>query len=190
MLERPKLQLFLLLLIVCGAGLSFWLNGINLGTDLKGGTQLIYEVDPVDFQGRSEAERKEDMGQVVRIIAARVDPTGAKDIVVTRRGELGLLIELPGMSKQDAQQIEDRITRLGTLEDRLVAFTNYDVDDVTMGNLADEKRRLEDWLKELDRVPVIPARPFTRPAIGWLPYCAISVSVTSAHKVLGTAVRP
>ena len=129
MLERPKLQLVIVLLIVLGAALSYWINGINLGTDLKGGTQLIYEVDTGEgVEKQTEAQRSDTMQQVVRVIQARLDPDGVKDIVVARRGELGLLVELPGMTKEQAQEVEAKITRLGTLEESLVAFPQYEKD--------------------------------------------------------------
>ncbi|MHC5072029.1 MAG: hypothetical protein ACYTGO_16250, partial [Planctomycetota bacterium] len=69
MLERPKLQLVIVLLVALGAALSYLFNGINLGTDLKGGTQLIYEVDTSEgAEEKTEAERNEMMDQVVRVI--------------------------------------------------------------------------------------------------------------------------
>ncbi len=150
MLERPKLQLFIVLLVVLGAGLSYWLWGIHRGTDLKGGTQLIYEVDTREgAEEKPEAERNEMMQQVVQVIQARLDPDGVKDIVVARRGELGLLIELPGMSKEEAEAVEAKITRLGTLEELIVAYPQYDRGDVLF-DLPQEKARLEAWLKQDD----------------------------------------
>ncbi|MHC4076862.1 MAG: protein translocase subunit SecD, partial [Planctomycetota bacterium] len=151
MLERPKLQLVIVLLVALGAALSYLFNGINLGTDLKGGTQLIYEVDTHEgAEEKTEAERNDMMEQVVRVIQARLDPDGVQDIVVARRGELGLMIELPGMTKEEAQGIEAKITRLGTLEELIVAYPQYDRGDDVTFDLPGEKARLEAWLKKDD----------------------------------------
>jgi len=150
MLERPKLQLVVVLLVALGAALSYWIWGLHLGTDLKGGTQLIYEVDTREgAEEKTEEERNEMMAQVVQVIQARLDPDGVQDIVVARRGELGLLIELPGMSKKEAEIIEAKITRLGTLEELIVAYPQYDRNDVTF-DLPQEKSRLEAWIKKDD----------------------------------------
>ncbi len=151
MLENAKRQLVIVLLVLLGAIISYKVNGISLGLDLEGGTQLIYEVDPGEIEGPI-VNPDLVMPEVVAIISARIDPSGTLDAVVTRRGQWGILIELPGLSEDQATAIENKITKLGSLEMRVVATADYSerTSDQDSSNvefdLEEEKKRLQAWV--------------------------------------------
>ena len=98
MLENASRQLFLVLLtIVAGLACILTLN-IPWGIDLKGGTQLLYEL-PRDVLEKLNAREgvpiEHTVNEAIKVIAERIDPTGTLDPLITRSGETGILIELP-----------------------------------------------------------------------------------------------
>jgi SecD/SecF fusion protein len=149
MLENARRQFFLVLLaIVAGLVCTFSLE-IPLGPDLKGGTQLLYEV-PSDVleQLRSKENVSVDaiMEQTIGVITERIDPTGALDPLITRSGETGILIELPYFEdKQELKRVLERIANLGKLEMRIVADKDY-VNGPVQFDMRAERARLEAWL--------------------------------------------
>jgi len=149
MLENARRQAFLVLLTIVGALICSLQLKPGLGMDLKGGNQLIYEVPEEVMAKLVAAERTSPdavMDHTVRIVRERIDPSGVLEALVSRRGQNGILIELPYREKAELDQIKARITSLGKLEMRIVAYEGWAQDDVKF-DLAAEKRRLEDWLK-------------------------------------------
>lgn len=157
MIEKPRLlknarsqSIFVLIV----SAIAIWLMlsyPFQLGLDLKGGTQLIYEADlDLAIQNnelRPDVDRNAVMDEMVSIIAERADPEGVKEVLVARRGDQQILIELPAMSEAEAQAVEKRISTLGLLEFRAVATDDYRQDGVQF-NLQEEKKRLTDWLDQ------------------------------------------
>lgn len=150
MLENASRQMFLVLLsLVAGLACALTLE-VPWGHDLKGGTQLRYEV-PADVleQMRQKEGLSIDamMEQSIGIIADRIDPQGTLDPLITKSGDTGILIELPWFDNpQDLAAVLQRIQNLGKLEFRMVATAEY-ADGGVRFNLAAEKSRLEAWLK-------------------------------------------
>ncbi|MFN9945399.1 MAG: protein translocase subunit SecD [Planctomycetota bacterium] len=151
MLENASRQMFLVLLsIVAGLACALTLD-VPWGHDLKGGTQLRYEV-PADVL--EQMRQKENtsvaalMDEIVNIVAERIDPQGTLDPLITKSGDTGVLIELPWFDNpQDLAAVLQRIQNLGKLEFRMVATAEY-ADGGVRFNLAAEKQRLEAWLKQ------------------------------------------
>ncbi len=149
MLENARRQVILVLLILAAAVAVLAVLPPQLGPDLRGGIQMIYEVreDVLQKQVAADPQTNRDaiMDQTVAVIAERLDPTGVIDALVSRRGTNGVLIEMPNMSPAELKAAEDRISSLGKLEMRIVAGDDYDKNGVKF-NLANEKKRLQDWL--------------------------------------------
>jgi protein-export membrane protein SecD len=89
---------------------------------------------------------EEVMAQTVPVVDERVNPGGVVEAFVARRGENEIVVELPKMSPEEADQVEQRIMSLGSLEMRIVATTDYAEAGITF-KLDEEKKRLEEWLK-------------------------------------------
>eukprot|EP00904_Undaria_pinnatifida_P001917 jgi/Undpi1/11726/HiC_scaffold_37.g14021.m1 len=159
MIENARIQL-ILVIMVAAAAIFYAFNKPQLGVDLRGGVQLIYEVPEervaeviADARTRNQALTIDQvMMDTISIISDRADPTGTQDIPVTRRGDYGIIIELPDMTADDAREIEQRISRLGKLEMRIVALPTYarKNNEGISFDFAEEKRRLESWLNEND----------------------------------------
>ncbi len=146
MLENARRQAILVSLTLLAAILVGVFLPPYLGTDLKGGTQLIYEI-PEDVLAKMQANDPAAtpdaiMTQTVSVIRERIDPTGTIDVLVSRRGQNGILIELPSMEDAQLKVIEDRIESLGKLEMRIVLHEG----SPAAANPGEEKKRLQAWL--------------------------------------------
>ncbi|UZJ45443.1 protein translocase subunit SecD [Marinimicrobium sp. C6131] len=90
-------------------------NQLALGLDLRGGSHLLLNVDTTDlgFEALSSAERAAALDDVIErsleMVRRRLDETGLTDPTVTRQGEDGILVQLPGVD--DPSRIR---TLLGT----------------------------------------------------------------------------
>ncbi|MCC6669743.1 MAG: hypothetical protein IT458_01695, partial [Planctomycetes bacterium] len=149
LLENPRRQVSLVLLLTLVSLYLIFRQEFNLGPDLSGGTELIYEID-VDAARReglvsADTPTPELIRQTISIIQDRIDPTGTIEASVTQRGETGILIEIPKMTKVDAEATIRRIETLGSLEMRVVARDDYNKSGVKF-ELNQEKERLRAWL--------------------------------------------
>ncbi len=90
-----------------------------LGIDLRGGTELTYQLDlsKVEYDVGSS-----NIADVVKdMVAARLDAFGLKELVISTQGSERLVIQLPGAA--DSQFVEDikrQIEEIGKLEFTLV----------------------------------------------------------------------
>ncbi|MBI5850696.1 MAG: protein translocase subunit SecD [Planctomycetes bacterium] len=156
MLENARRQVLLVALAIAASLLVLALTPLNYGLDLSGGVQLVYEVDIQDSKDKgiipknaTEAEVSAVLDSTVQIILERIDPQGTREAVVTRRGEHGILIELPRLSEADALTVESQIQDLGRLEFRMLASEQYAKGGVSF-NVREERRRLQEWLDAND----------------------------------------
>jgi protein-export membrane protein SecD/preprotein translocase SecF subunit len=150
MLENANRQLFLVLLSIVAAIVCVLTMKPVLGHDLKGGTQLRYEVPEealVAMQQKENRSIDEMMDQSIRVIRDRIDPAGTLDPNIQKSGRTGILIELPWFEhKQERDAVLQRIANLGKLEMRIVADDDYRGDGNVQFQLAAEVARLKAWL--------------------------------------------
>lgn len=150
MLENASRQfLFVLVAVILGLVCTLTLNP-TLGADLKGGTQLLYDVpqDLLDELTKKESiSTTEVMEQTITVMAERIDPNGTLQPLITQSGDTGILIELGDIDAQERKRVLERISNLGELEMRMVADDEYAKDNVAF-NMTQEKARLEGWLKD------------------------------------------
>jgi len=153
MLENASRQFLLVLVAVILGLVCVSTLKPSLGADLKGGTQLLYNVpqDLLDELTKKESiSTTEIMAQTITVMRERIDPNGVLQPLITQSGDTGILIELGDLDDQERKRVLERISNLGELEMRMVAYEDYDdqSDDVNVVfNLAQEKTRLEAWLK-------------------------------------------
>ncbi len=147
MVENPWRRFALIVFLVAAGAWFLTTNGFRLGLDLQGGTRLVYRVDIEEAKNKGlvakDADPKKVMEDAITVIGNRIDPSGVREASITQAGEDRILIELPGMSPEEAAQIEDLIQDLGTLEMRLVA---YEDNPHASFDLNEEKKRLDKWL--------------------------------------------
>ncbi len=84
----------------------------NLGLDLKGGAQFVFEAEGTE-QTPANAENVDKTLQVLR---GRVDALGVAESTLVRQGENRILVELPGVtSDTEAQEAEEKIGQTAQL---------------------------------------------------------------------------
>jgi preprotein translocase subunit SecD len=124
-MARREGWIFLIILIILAFclwvlipidGERFGRKGIQYGLDLQGGVRLIYQV-----QVPPDQDAKEVVGDVIAVIANRVNPLGVTEPNIERRGANQIIVELPEMSITDVQK--DRIGRTALLEFREMVET-------------------------------------------------------------------
>jgi protein-export membrane protein SecD/preprotein translocase SecF subunit len=149
MLENPRRQLLLVLLAIVAGLVCAFVFEVPLGHDLKGGTQLRYEVpqEVLDKIGAKEGVPvARIMQEAISVITERIDPAGVLDPLIAPSGDTGILIELPWFeNKQDLDAVLARIANLGKLEMRMVAEDGY-LDAAVKFTMAAETQRLKNWL--------------------------------------------
>ena len=150
MLENASRQ-FILVLVAVLLGLACTLTlKPTLGPDLKGGTQLLYNVpqDLLDELTKKEGvPTTEIMAQTITVMRERIDPNGTLQPLITQSGDTGILIELGSLDSQERKRVLERISNLGELEMRIVAYDDYKKDNAAF-NLNEEKARFEAWLQD------------------------------------------
>ncbi len=93
-------------------------KAIRLGIDLKGGTNMIFEVD----RDASEKEVTDQvMEQLVGAISKRINESGLENVTVRRVGFDQIEVIIPGVARDEVQAAKDKMTRLGSLEFAILA---------------------------------------------------------------------
>ncbi len=110
---------FLVIAIVCG--FLGWMayrgvadKRLELGIDLKGGTELVFKFDFSNVAARSET-----LKTAIGIIQQRIDGYGMKDIVIQPLGEDGFAVQISAVDREKVDAIKEIITQLGKLEFRI-----------------------------------------------------------------------
>ena len=92
---------------------------VKLGLDLKGGSELLYEV---------RVNKKEDRPgitkEIIEVLKKRIDPKGILEYRIQEQGSHRILLQVPGATKSEIEALKRRLTRLGKLEFRLAATSD------------------------------------------------------------------
>jgi SecD/SecF fusion protein len=95
--------------------------GIKKGIDLQGGSEFVVELQPApDADGNVKDVYANDIQQAIGILEKRLNPDGAKDLLLAPQGEKRILIQMPGVSEEDVKQVRENIEKVAKLEFRLV----------------------------------------------------------------------
>jgi SecD/SecF fusion protein len=78
----------------------------NLGLDLRGGAQFVFEAEGTEQTPASA----ENVDKTLEVLRGRVDALGVAESTLVRQGENRILVELPGVTNdEEAQEAEERI---------------------------------------------------------------------------------
>ncbi len=133
--------LFLLILIIAGAGVYTALNGLEMGDtqiipmrdsikqglDLKGGVFVVFEADTE----ATDEELDLLINQTIQVFRRRVDAMGLTEPTIVREGDRRIRVELPGVENvQDALDMVGKTAQLTfvTPEDEVVLTGSNVVD--------------------------------------------------------------
>ncbi|HIE97601.1 MAG TPA: protein translocase subunit SecD [Fuerstia sp.] len=126
------------------------LEGIRLGIDLAGGTNMVFQV--MEEEGKPLTD--ELMDKMIGAVQKRINPSGTSEITVRRVGKDRIEVIVPGEDKQTVDDIKRRITKLGSLEFYITASPTFDKEiiDQALALGEDEKqlvKTLGDGSKEV-----------------------------------------
>jgi SecD/SecF fusion protein len=90
--------------------------GLKFGLDLKGGASITYRVAAEDGQDQASV-----LKDAIAVTQFRVDAMGVGEVAIVESGINQFTVELPGRGKEEIDRIKDIMSKLGTLEFRIVA---------------------------------------------------------------------
>ncbi|MBI3818342.1 MAG: protein translocase subunit SecD [Planctomycetes bacterium] len=142
MMEKPGRWLLFSLALVVLSSVLVYSKGISFGADLKGGTRLLYIIENKGDDGSVESASsfKDTVEKTINVVGKRVDVLGLKEITVVGQGVDEILVELPGLTQAEIDNIKETITTLGRLEFRIICDTTDGFD------LEREHRKLTEFL--------------------------------------------
>lgn len=105
----------------------------NLGLDLRGGAQFVFEAEGTE-QTPANAE---NVDKTLEVLRGRVDALGVAESTLVRQGENRILVELPGVTNdEEAQEAEERIGTTAKLTiHEVLATAQPDAEPSEDGNL-------------------------------------------------------
>lgn len=84
----------------------------NLGLDLRGGAQFVFQAKPTE----GTEVTAENVDKTLEVLRGRVDSLGVSESTLVRQGEDRILVELPGVTNdEEAQRAEERIGQTAKL---------------------------------------------------------------------------
>ena len=94
---------------------------MNLGVDLRGGSVLVYEVQPVDGSDQKTVSN-EDMSKLKNAIMQRINPSGVREISIQELGaNTEIKITIPEADPAEVARLERVINDTGQLSFRILA---------------------------------------------------------------------
>lgn len=124
-----RIGLILLALIASLAVLFF--GKMGLGVDLRGGTILVYEIDPTKSIGADDTQAPDGSTSPNRIASSklipslikRINPSGTQEIAIRPYGENQIEIIIPEVDQREVDRIKEVISTAGILRFAILANT-------------------------------------------------------------------
>lgn len=105
MKTRGRIVAFLLVVLVLAASMSTTakgiLNDIKLGLDLQGGFEVLYEVQPLNDDGKQKIT-EEVVADTASALSNRVDVLGVNEPVIQVEGKDRIRVQLAGVEDQES----------------------------------------------------------------------------------------
>ncbi len=128
--KKVHISIIILLVIVLGVCIYYaypFHDSIQLGLDLRGGTQIILKPTLEDIDEVTE----ESIEQAMFIIRERIDALGVSEPLVTRDYTNNVVIQLPGV--KDPDRAMEVIGKTAQLEFRIVESVDPETGDAELG---------------------------------------------------------
>jgi preprotein translocase subunit SecD len=135
-MRRNKLNIVVIVAFILIIGAAFFYvypfdTSINLGLDLRGGTQIILKATQAEDQEDPEALPADAIDKAMLIIMDRVDRLGISEPLITRDYADNIVIQLPGVD--DPDRAIDVIGQTAQLEFRVVESYDPVEDEYDLG---------------------------------------------------------
>ncbi len=93
---------------------------IGLGVDLRGGTILVYEIDPGKLSGGQNDDPVQSK-HLVKPLTDRINPSGTQEIVIRPYGESQIEIIVPAVDEREVNRIKRKVEEAGILRFAILA---------------------------------------------------------------------
>jgi SecD/SecF fusion protein len=144
------------ILLAITASAAVLLNSLpKQGVDLRGGTILVYEIDPSKSnpeagESGSEVKSKDLVGPLTK----RINPSGTREIVIRPYGDSQIEIIIPEVDQREVAQIEETLKQAGILRFAIVAnrTDHQRIIDMAADQAASEERaiKLNEVIQDVD----------------------------------------
>lgn len=120
--RTKKLMGTLLTFVMTGFCLWAYLGlGIKKGIDLGGGSEFTVQLKPsLDDKGVPEKITSSDVQLAIGILEKRLNPNGSKDLTMAPQGDDRIMIQMPGVTPEEVENVRLKIQQVAHLEFRLV----------------------------------------------------------------------
>lgn len=113
-----------ILLAVAASATVLTFGKIGLGVDLRGGTILVYEIDPSKGFATADGEETQTRvasSQLIPSLIKRINPSGTQEIVIRPYGENQIEIIIPEVDQVEVERIKRIIAQAGILRFAILA---------------------------------------------------------------------
>ncbi|RME05109.1 MAG: protein translocase subunit SecD, partial [Planctomycetota bacterium] len=115
MYENFRWKVITIVLVVLGCAACLYYFDLKKGMDLKGGTELIYQIDVSRLNEKQKAGIQE---QAKEVLERRLNILGLQDIKIRNQGRYGLSIHVP--VTMDKERVKSIVQRSGKLDFKIV----------------------------------------------------------------------
>ncbi|MFF5361795.1 protein translocase subunit SecD [Streptomyces scabiei] len=146
MIRAPRVRGLLALAAVALSVLIALTTPVQLGLDLRGGTQIVLETRPTD----TTPADGEATDRTLEVLRGRIDALGVAEPTLTRSGDNRIVVELPGV--QDPAEAAEVLGRTARLTfHQVLGTTTADATDKN-ADRAEEKEQAKEEKKPGDTV--------------------------------------
>ncbi|MFG0253991.1 MAG: protein translocase subunit SecD, partial [Rhodopirellula sp. JB053] len=114
-------RLGFILVAIIGSGVTLWNKLPGLGVDLRGGTILVYEIDPEKQKELAETGSPITSQDLVEPLTRRINPSGTQEIVIRPYGESQIEIIVPAVDDREVARIKKLVEEAGVLRFAILA---------------------------------------------------------------------
>ncbi|WP_246112939.1 protein translocase subunit SecD [Allorhodopirellula solitaria] len=110
-----------ILVALIGSGVTLWNRLPGLGVDLRGGTILVYEIDPEKQEELRQNNSPISSQDLVEPLTRRINPSGTQEIVIRPYGESQIEIIVPAVDDREVARIKKLVEEAGVLRFAILA---------------------------------------------------------------------
>jgi SecD/SecF fusion protein len=125
-----------ILLAMIATGIVLATGTLRLGPDIKGGTNLIYQIDPNSLGNTGTRVNAKDF---IAPLVNRINPSGTNESVIRPRGDDQIEIIIAAVDEAEIDDIKKKITSAGILQFRIVANQNDHEDLIKAAKVQSEE---------------------------------------------------
>lgn len=111
----------LILLAIVASAATLINKRPGLGVDLRGGTILVYEIDPEKRRESESSDAPITSKDLVEPLTRRINPSGTQEIVIRPYGESQIEIIVPAVDDREVSRIKKLVSEAGVLRFAILA---------------------------------------------------------------------